>query len=289
MIRDKKILLGIGCIFLATFCFAVNGVFVKLIKDSADLSLVVFFRFFINFLFVAPWAIKNISLIRKFEFPLQNITRNIAGLISISLVFYAIKYMPVANAILLNNTAILFVPIILWAIKGIKTHISVVFSMIVGFLGIILILGPEQITLNKAFIAGLLSGCLGGLALIMVREIAKYNHPFQVLFYYSLTGTIVSLIFVPFFWSVPSLSTWGLLILVGISGALYQIFLTVALSLAPIRIISSLTYCTVLFAALFDWIIWKHIPTINSLLGMSLVILGGIMAVIFGSFFHKKK
>ena len=88
---------------LAYISIALMGVFVKYASDELPSSEILFSRFFIGFVFLLPFLIKD----GDFKVDMSQwkflVLRNLAGIASMLLTFYAIKYLPISIAILLMN------------------------------------------------------------------------------------------------------------------------------------------------------------------------------------------
>lgn len=72
------------------------------------------------------------------------------------------------------------------------------------------------------------------------------------------------------------------LIAVGIFGAIYQIGLTFALAKAASRIIAPIMFTSIIFGAFADYFVWHHLPDMQKVIGMILVVVGGVLAIILG-------
>ena len=100
------------------------------------------------------------------------------------------------------------------------------------------------------------------------------------MFYFSLTATLLSLLTIPFGWVIPTLGQTGLLILAGLIGGVAQIFLTSAYRFADASVIAPFDYASMLFAILIGFFIFDEVPTLQMLLGASLVISAGIIIIL---------
>lgn len=88
---------------LAYISIALMGVFVKYASDELPSSEILFSRFFIGFVFLLPFLIKD----GDFKVDMSQwkflILRNLAGIASMLLTFYAIKYLPISIAIFIDE------------------------------------------------------------------------------------------------------------------------------------------------------------------------------------------
>ncbi len=282
MIQKKPNLkLAVCLMILASIMYATAGLFVKFIGNNVSTAMIVFVRFGFGLIILLPWFLKDNSLF-KISNPKSIFYRSMCSIISLSCMFYALKYISLADGLLLNNTSTLFVPIAAFMMLKVKTSIKIWLSIILGFLGVMVILNPDKKILDLASLIGLMSGVLGGFTLVQIRQLSKVNSTQQILFYYFLTGTGISGIIIPFVWQTPLTSTWWQLLWVGVSSTLYQILLVLAYSYGPVRILSSLMFLSVICGAIFDLLLFGITPNVNSIIGMILVITGCFGSIYFG-------
>ncbi len=277
--------LGRGVIYaiISAFSFAVMSVFVKMIGTQLPTAMPIFFRFAISFILLLPWVLTSSAFRFKPVEPIRYMIRILSALLALFLMFYAFKFMPLMNALLLSNTSPLFVPIIAYFLAGAKTPHKAWLGIVVGFIGIALILHPDQhIFSNPVSLLALMSGVLVALAMVQLRLMSKTSSVTQMLFYYFLVSTLVSGVVAAIQWQTPTPQVWWLLLGVGIFGALYQVFVTWAYVAAPVRLVSPLMFFIVIFGGLLDWAIWGHVPGIITLIGSAIIVIGSIMTLYFG-------
>ena len=101
-----------------------------------------------------------------------------------------------------------------------------------------------------------------------------------IVFYFSLTATLLSLLTIPFGWVMPDLLEVGLLVLAGLIGGTAQIFLTSSYRFADASVIAPFDYASMLFALVIGYVIFDEVPTETMLLGATLVISAGIIIIL---------
>lgn len=276
--------LGWGVLYaiISAFSFAMMSVFVKKIGADLPTAIPIFFRFATSFVLLLPWVVRNPAFQFKIHQPWRYVTRILSALLALFLMFYALKFIPLVNALLLNNTAPLFVPMIAYLLTGAKTPPKAWLGILIGFMGIALILHPNQQIFSTASLIALASGILAALAIVEMRIVSKTSSTIQMLFYYFLMSTIVSGVAAVWQWQTPTAPIWLLLIGVGIFGTLYQVFATLAYVTAPVRLISPLMFFMVIFGGLLDWLFWDRTPNAITLIGAVVIIGGSIMTIYFG-------
>lgn len=137
---------------------------------------------------------------------------------------------------------------------------------------------PEQRTL--AVIVALFGVLGASSAYTTIRVIGKRAHPLISVTYFAALTTILSFIGIM---TIPSVGgmllpkdplEWGLLIAIGISGFLLQFLLTKGLQLEKAGRAGSLVYTQMIWAVVFEWLVWGNSVSGLSLLG-AVLILGG--------------
>ena len=69
----------------------------------------------------------------------------------------------------------------------------------------------------------------------------------------------------------------------GLLGSLGQLCMTRAYGLGKALTTSALSYTTVIFSALLSWVILKDTLTMSTILGITMIIIGGVMSMVFNS------
>lgn len=274
----KGVLFGI----LAAFSFSMMSLFGKIIDNNTSTNVILFARFSISLILLMPWVFINPKEALSIKRPLTILSRSLCTFLAFSCFFYALQFIPLSNALLLNNTFPLFVPIIVWLIGRHRTPQKVWFGIILGFIGVGFVLKPESGFFQIASIIGLASGILAATGMVIIRGLTKTTPIIQILFYNFLICSILTAILLSFGWKSFSIDTFYLLLGVGFFGAAYQFFSTLSYAKSPVRITSCLMFLCILFGILADWFFWHRVLDIFTLIGMLFVIMGGIVTVYFG-------
>ncbi|MBA2651954.1 MAG: DMT family transporter [Tatlockia sp.] len=281
-VREQNLKRGILYGVLSAFSLALMSIFVKEVREQVPTSQLVFFRFGISLIILIPWLIQDKNFSFKIQQPFGYVIRIIAALLALFLLFYVIKFLPLVDALLLNNTSPLFVPLIVWLMRGVKTSKQALLGILIGFIGVGVILQPDQEILRIESLIALASGFFSALAVVQLRLISKTSPTSQMLFYYFFISTLVSGLLAALQWQPQSPTTWLMLIIIGILGTAYQVLATLTYVTAPVRLMAPLIFLAVIFAGFLDWIIWGQIPDLPTLFGAILVIIGAIITVYFG-------
>ncbi len=192
--------------------------------------------------------------------------------------FAAVMLLPLAEATTLNFAAPLFAVII--ASLVLRHHVGPWRWMAVafGFGGILLITQPGHAHIPMlGAIAGLVSAFLNATISFQIRDLGRTEEPVSVVFYFALFGTALMTLFMPFFMTPHDKWQWFLLIMVGATGTIGQLFMTAALRLGQVTSVIVMDYSQIIWATLFGWLIWDMLPASSTWIGMPLVIAAGLV------------
>ncbi|MCF7791529.1 MAG: DMT family transporter [Victivallales bacterium] len=282
---------GIISAILGSVSIAFMGVSVKLIGDNYSNFTLLFFRFFISLLILLPLILRDRNFSFKIKFPVLYFFRILFGFIAIACYFFAILKIPLTNAILLESTYPVFVPIVIFLITKEKTNLKVIAGIIISFIGITLIIQPDKNIVDIDSLIGLSAGICAAVSYVFLR-LVLFNDKTQVnniLFYFFLFCTLVSAPIMLADWHTPDLTHLIILISVGLFGYGYQFFVTNALKLASVKIVSPLIYISVIIGGFADWLIWNDCLPMSMYFGSAITILGAVITILFRDKYILKK
>ncbi len=264
----------------AALMFASMGGLIRLASAHMPNEQVVFFRNLFGLLVLVPivWQ-RGGRIDLKTARPGLHLVRSLFGLAAMYCFFYALSVLPLADAVLLNFTAPLFIPFVamLWLGEGVSRRIWA--AIIIGFTGVLLILRPGSGLYGSAALIGLASGAFAGVAMVSLRKLSATEPALRVVAYYGLICTLVS--------SVPMLMYWRpldprLLAVLAAAGGFAttgQYLLSRGYGCAPAAQIGPFTYAAVVFAAAYGWLFWQELPGWTTATGTLLVVLAGALAM----------
>ena len=277
---NKQLLAGSLFVVLGEVFFVSMGMLVKILGPDMPSHQIVFYRNILAAIIIFPMLMRG-SGWREFKTTRINmhLLRSTSGVLAMFCFFYALANIELADAMLLKLTGPLFIPII--AIFWIKEHVSVqtVGAILVGFAGVVVFLNPTG-EIQLAALVGLIGGALAAFAKVTIRKMSDTESTTRIIFYFALFGALIS--------AIPALATelhiptgqqWGYLILLGAVGTCGQFCLTQAYRLAPASQVGSFTYSSLLWASLAGWLVWREVPSLQTLLGGALIISAGLILI----------
>lgn len=268
---------GAAAMILSSLAFAVMGVCIQICAQTLPNGMVVFFRNISGLVFLSPILIRGGFSVLRTGHLKQHLFRGVAGLSSMYCFFYAIGHMPLADAVLLNYTLPLFIPVVesLWLGESFPLRLTAPLGL--GFLGVVIVLQPGQGIITAAALLALLAGLLSAVAQTGVRQLTKTEPTVRIVIYFALMGTCLSALSLPFVWVTPAPAIWLVIVLLGFSASSGQLLMTKAYSYAPASQIGGFVYTGVIFAALLDWLRSGRTPPPHFFAGALLVMAAGAL------------
>lgn len=273
---------AITAMLLAVFCVTIMSVQAKLIGIEYNAVQITFARAIVVLILLMPFIYKLGGLnFLKTKKPFLHFFRGLAGLIGNVMFFLAFQRLPVADVTVISQAVPIFSCILAIIFLGETIGWRRWTAITIGFLGVIIAINPS-VNIAVASLYALGGTLMWSTTIIFLRLLGSTEHPVKTVFYFMLVSVLITSIFQPFLWKEPSFEIILLFIGIGIAAFLTQLLMTYALQKAPASIVSPFNYTGIVWAIIFDYIIWNAHP-------MFATIFGGIIITISGIYIFKRE
>lgn len=275
---------AVFCMLISALGFTFMSVTVKYVT-GIPLFEKVFFRNLIS-LGVAFFMLKKSSapMFGRRENQLALLARSSFGLAGVVLNFYAISKLTLADSSMLGKLSPIFVTIMACIFLKEKIDSKQILSIIVTFLGALLVIKPEFSLEMLPSLAGILSAASAGIAYTLLRYLKDKESPDTIIFYFSLISVVFTAPFALAKYVQPTFIQLGLLLATGVFASVGQFGITYAYKYAKATEVSIYNYSAIVFGIILGFIFFGEIPDTLSLLGGAIII-----AVAFYIFKHNQK
>lgn len=259
--------------------FAAMAAMVALAARELSNAPIVFFRHFIMLVFLVPWILRHgrgALATRDFR---GHLVRGLAGVAAVACHFYAVARLRLADAMLLNQSMPLFIPLVERAWLGERVPARLWGVLALGFFGLLLILRPGSGVFQPAALVGLASAVLASIAQVGIRRLTRTEPVTRIVFYFGLVASVVALPPAAYWWTSPSARTWAILLLMAVFATVGQLTLTRAYVHAPAAHVGPFLYAGPVFAGLLDWLIWGRLPDALFVAGAVVVVAAATLAL----------
>lgn len=291
MTQTSKINQGVKFMLISAICLALMSAFAKVLADSLPTIEIVFFRNFFGIILISLTFFKS-PLNQIGGRPLLLFFRAAIGLIAMLSFFYNIATIPLADAITYSRLSPIFTAIFaFWFLKeriGNRGWAAIA----IGFIGMLFVMQPFATGFNENHLFGLLNAVCAALAFTSIRELKKHYDTRTIVLSFMTIGLVVPSIFMlisnyyiidkeySFIFGefiMPQGMQWVLLLGVGITSSLGQVYLTKAYGQTRAGIVGAVGYTVILFSLVIGLILGDSLPNLLGMLGIVAIISGGIL------------
>lgn len=277
-VHEAHPLRGVLLVLAAVFVFACMDSTTKHLATGWNAPLVVAVRYIGNLAVIlaiyAPTCGRDIYRTKRTGLVLVRAACLAAASLFAGL---ALTRMPVAETIAIIFLAPFVVMVLAVPLLSERVTLAGWAAAIAGFGGVLLVARPGGGLDGLGVVYGL--SCAGFTVgyYLLSRLLAKTETTMAMLFHTALVGTLVFGAFLP--WSIegpmPAGLDLALFAAIGAMAAGGHFLFTAAFRLAPASSLAPVNYVHLLWAALLGWLVFDHVPTPLSALGMALIGLSG--------------
>lgn len=286
---EPRPLLGIACKVTSVFIFVLMSTLLKA-AEGIPAGELVFFR---SFFAIFPVVI-YLAYTHQLQGAMQtsdifgHVWRGLVGVMSMLSGFYALTLLPLPESIAINYASPLMIVVLSAVFLKEQVRVYRWSAVFVGFLGVLIIVWPRLSLFSSGSMShgeavGAIFALVGALssavAMMLVRKLVQHERTATIVIYFSLTSTVIALFTWPFGWVVPQMWQMALLIAAGFAGGIAQIFLTECYRHAEMSTIAPFEYTSMLLGLGIGYVVFGDVPTIQMLIGSTIVIGAGIFII----------
>jgi drug/metabolite transporter (DMT)-like permease len=248
-----------------------------LVRDHA-LFLVVWARYAGQMLVVTPFAWQRAGPgFWRARHPVLQLVRSLFLLAATICFFGSLRYLPLAEGSAITFLAPIFVVVLSGPLLGEQPNRARWIASLAGFAGILILVRPGSAIFHPATLLLVLAALCNALYFLITRKLADES-AYTTLFYSALAGTIGLSLALPwqFDGGAPNLRDGALFLLLGLFAGLGHWFVISAYLLAPASMLTPFTYLQMIWATLYGFAIFGHLPDYASALGMTIIVASGL-------------
>ena len=206
-----------------------------------------------------------------------HIGRTSFGALGVTLMFASVAFIPLSDATAISFLNPVFGMMLAIPFLGEKVGRWRWLAAAIAFVGALVLLRPSPDTFQVAALLALGAAMALGAELIFVKKLANREPPLQILLINNGIGCVLITLAVLPVWAMPTLPQWGVLALLGIMMASAQTCFVNAMARAEASFVTPFSYLTLIFAASYDWLIFRVVPDWVSFLGAGIIVSGAAL------------
>lgn len=288
MTTDRP-LLGI-CLML---CFCILAPFgdaiAKLLGDRVAIGQLLAVRFAIQAAILLPliWVTGRSFRMSSRVFRLTAL-RTILHIIGSGAMFLSLRYLPLADTILIAFVLPFILLLLGWRILHEQVGPHRLAACAVGFVGTLLVIQPNFTSVGAPALLPLVVAVAFAFFMLVTRQIAKDCDPVTL---QAVSGLMATAILIPLLLLAAGHDLPGLQVLpvvtgdiwllaaIGIVGTCAHLLMTWSLRFAPSTTLAPMQYLEIPFATLFGWMIFSDLPNGLAALGIAITVGAGLYVI----------
>lgn len=269
--------------------FIVMAAMIKTTAPQVPAGEAVFFRSLFAIPVIVVWLAlrRELATGLKTVSPMGHVWRGVAGTVAMGLGFAGLGYLPLPEVTAIGYAAPLLTVIFAAMFLGEEVRLFRISAVVLGMVGVMIVLaprlsiGPEGADMAEAFGAMLVLGgaVFAALAQVFVRKLVMTEATSAIVFWFSLTATLLSLVTLPFGWVWPTPGEAAILVCAGLLGGIGQIFLTASYRQADASLVAPFDYASMLFSLGIGYFVFAEVPTRTMLMGAALIVTAGVLII----------
>ena len=265
-------------ILFAGICFSTLDATAKYLVQDHALFLVVWARYTGQMLITTPIAFQRggPGFWRTRHLKIQ-LVRSLCLVIATACFFGGLRFLPLAEGTAVSFLAPMIGLLLAYPVLGERPTRARWVASICGFFGILILVRPGGAVFHPATALLLGAALANALYQLLTRKLpGDASH--TTLFYSALVGTVLLSLALPFVETPDTITFTDVLFLVvlGLLAGVGHWALIIAFTRAPATLVAPFTYVGMVWATLYGFAIFGHLPDGWSFVGMAVIVASGV-------------
>jgi drug/metabolite transporter (DMT)-like permease len=230
------------------------------------------------------------ALVRRAKLPLWGnrrsllIIRGVLGAAALACFYFSIVHLPLAEATVIQYTNPVFAALLAGVLLGERLGRRELVGVAASLIGVLLIARPSFLFAGSAqidpvhVVIAVAGALFSATAYVTVRMLRNIDNALVVVFYFPLVTVPLVLPFALVNWTWPTPLEWAVLLGIGTTTQIAQVYMTRGLQLEPAGRATAIGYLQIVFAAVWGILLLGEHPDRWSILGATIII-GGTLLV----------
>lgn len=248
----------------------------------------VFFRSFFALPIIFGWLALRGELRNgwKTRNPMGHFWRGLLGTSAMGLGFTGLGLLPLPEVTAIGYAAPLLVVVFAAMFLNEEVRAFRLSAVALGMVGVLVVLSPRlsvgasmNVSETLGAVVVLMGAVLAALAQVFVRKMVATETTAAIVFWFTITSTMMALLTIPWGWVVPGWSVAVMGIMAGLFGGMGQIFLTSSYRYADASLVAPFDYTSMILALTIGYVVFDEVPTGTMLVGAGIVIIAGVLII----------
>jgi drug/metabolite transporter (DMT)-like permease len=278
---EQDALKAIGMMSVAVFLLSAMDLALKQLVEHYPSMQVVFLRCITSAPLLAAWMLMRNRRGFRVKYPADHLLRAAIGLIMLYAIGECFRELQLADAYAIFFAAPLLITLLSGPMLGEKAGPYRLAATAVGFVGVLIVLQPglnSQLISYGAMMA-LVSVVSYAFMALLLRRMGHHDSTVAIAFWFiALVGIGAGLLSI-LNWKPIQWEHWPWMVLLGLSGTFGQLMLTGAFRRASVAVIAPLDYTHMIWAVIYGYLFWGHLPGVNTWIGTAVIVGSGLYII----------
>ena len=287
-LTSHRPVLAVSLKLSALVLFTLMQAAVKALSADFPPGEMVFFRSLFAVPIIIAWLLYRGELAQGLvvKKPMGHFWRGVLGTSAMGLTFTGLSLLPLPEVTAIGYATPIFTLILAAVMLGERIRMIRIGAVAIGLLGVLIMIWPRLGGSNLDTAATIGALCVlaatiaRGFVQIHIRQLVQVDHPAAVVFYFSITATLLSAVTAFWGWTMPTWEQALILAFMGLLGGVAQILVTSSYRYAQASMLAPYDYTMMLFAIVIGYIWFDELPTLVMLGGAALVIMGNVLVIL---------
>lgn len=287
-LTSHRPVLAVSLKLSALVLFTAMQALVKALSTDFPPGEMVFFRSLFAVPVIIAWLVYRGELAQGLvvKKPMGHFWRGVLGTSAMGLTFTGLSLLPLPEVTAIGYATPIFTLILAAIMLGERIRMIRIGAVAIGLLGVLIMIWPRLGGNNMDTAATIGALCVltatmaRAFVQIHIRQLVQVDHPAAVVFYFSLTATLLSSLTAFWGWTMPTGEQALILACMGLIGGVAQILVTSSYRFGQASMLAPYDYTTMLFAIIIGYIWFDELPTFVMLGGAALVIAGNVLVIL---------
>lgn len=278
---EQDSLKAIGMMSLAVFLLSAMDLALKQLVEHYPSMQVVFFRCMASAPLFAIWMLARDRKAFRVKHPGSHVLRAAIGLLMLFSVGECFRELQLADAYALFFAAPLLITLLSGPFLGEKAGPYRITAAVVGFVGVLIVLQPgthSQFSLYGA-VMSMVAVVAYAFTALLLRRMGHHDSTVAIAFWFVALVGLGAGLFSILSWKPLQWHHWPWLVLLGLTGTFGQLMLTGAFKRASVAVIAPLDYTHMIWAVIYGYIFWGHLPGISTWIGTAVIVGSGLYII----------
>ena len=278
--KQTPVMRGIVLMCLSTIAFSVMHGLVRFVSEVLPPFQIAFFRNIFGLAFLFPLLIRSrFAILRTKQIGLHAL-RGIINLAVMLMFFTALSITPLAKVTALSFTAPIFMAILAVLVLGERFRFYRWAAIFSGFIGMLIILRPGLISIDKGALLVTAGAALWAVAMIIIKIQSRTESSVTIVAYMGIFLGVFSIVPAYLVWQPFGLQTMGLMVLIGFSGTIAQMALSQSLKETDPTATMPFDFLKLIWAAMIGAWFFTEIPDVFTSMGAVVIFSSGLFIAI---------